>query len=276
MEALAFFVLEQDNIRDGLIESDLLIWMEEISDKLPDEFELQVEIIFFIHNCLIKRNWPLMTKLMPGIRTLSKVFIKLSSLFPFEQSLPDHPWREEAATQCLSLILTSFEHVHNHNQDLFEQLALKYAYHSALVDLTNYAKDLKLVGWSLGIISDLCSARKLQVRRFLELDILKTIKSHLLNQAFIQDSSSSLTDKDNKWIEQIHTEACIALSNIACDKTPGITNLLIESNIYPEAVFPLYFSDSTSFMMKHELAFCVCNSLLHCTFGEAYRLLSSG
>ena len=27
--------------------------------------------------------------------------------------------------------------------------------------------------------------------------------------------------------------------------------------------------------MKHELAFCVCNSILHCKFEDAYRLMSS-
>ena len=76
--------------------------------------------------------------------------------------------------------------------------------------------------------------------------------------------------------ERIHTEACLALSNIACDKTSGVTDQLIETNIFKEAVLPLYFNENISYIMKHELAFCVCNSILYCTFEQAYKLISTG
>ena len=263
-----------DRIRDGLIDNGLLEWMQEISDKLPNETELQIEIIYFIHNCLKKRNWPLMRKVMPGICTLSKTLVRLCDLFPFEQSHPDDPWREDKATHCIIMILSSFESVIQHNHDLFEQLAIKFKYHKALLNLTNYAKDLKLACWSMGIIAALCGAKRQQVKLFLELNVLTTIKSHLLNHAINQESNTKSENKDQ--IERIHTEACIALSNIACDKSSGVTAQLISSNIFPDAVFPLYFDKKTSFMNKHELAFCVCNSLLNCSFEQAYTLLSSG
>ena len=116
-------------IRDGLIENGLLDWMDEIVEKLPDEVELQEEIIYFIHNCLIKRSWPLISKVMPGIFTLCTVFLKLSDLFPFEQSKPEDVWKEEKVSMCLVLILNSFCSVIGHNQNLFRQMAIRFHFH---------------------------------------------------------------------------------------------------------------------------------------------------
>ena len=177
----------------------------------------------------------------------------------------------------MHLILNSFESVIRHNHDLFEQLALKHNYHEALLKIANYAKDLKLIKSSMSIIAALCGARRQQVGRFLKLKLLTTIKAHLQNTVFVHDSTSSVSSEDKEMIEEIHTESLIALSNIACDdKVQGIVDLLIASSIFSDAVFPLYFNENTSFRMKHELAFCVCNSLLKCSFEEACRLMSSG
>ena len=46
------------------------------------------------------------------------------------------------------------------------------------------------------------------------------------------------------WVE-LQAEACIALSNIACDKAYGVLDQLIESQIYPDIIFPLYRNPTT-------------------------------
>ena len=160
VKALAQYIARDEKLRDSIIENSLLHWMEESSEKLPDEVELQEEITYFIYALLSQRHWPLMSKVMPGIHTLSKIFLRLSKMFPFEQSKPDDVWKEVKASECLILILLAFENVVKHNHDLFEQLALMNGYHNALMNLVNYGKDLAMVTEAMGIISALCGAKR--------------------------------------------------------------------------------------------------------------------
>ena len=66
--------------------------------------------------------------------------------------------------------------------------------------------------------------------------------------------------------EGLYSVTLMALSNIACDKTPGVTMQLIESKIFQEAIHPLYIDTLTDLRIKHELAYCICNSLKNCDF----------
>ena len=64
-------------------------------------------------------------------------------------------------------------------------MAIKESIHEPLIHLARYAKDTKTVFRSMSIISGLCSAKKLQVRRFMDLKVLEVIKQQLLNQLVV-------------------------------------------------------------------------------------------
>ena len=82
-----------------------------------------------------------------------------------------------------------------------------------------YAKNLDTMQKAMSIISGLCAARKVQVRRFIDLDILTIIKIQLQNQIIMQRCCDFM---ESNVILGIYTETCVALSNIACDRTPGV------------------------------------------------------
>ena len=203
--------------------------MEEISTNLRDEVELQLAIVQFISQCLKKRNWPLIKKLMPAIQTLFSVFKGVASFYPFEQSLEPQIWSEKSSAKCLSNVLTGFELIYERNRSLFESLAVLESIHEPLTHLMRYAKNLDTMQKAMSIISGLCAARKVQVRRFIDLDILTIIKIQLQNQIIMQRCCDFM---ESNVILGIFTETCVALSNIACDRTPGVIDQLILSQVY--------------------------------------------
>ena len=79
--------------------------------------------------------------------------------FPFAQSKPGDVWKETKTSDCLILILHAFESVIKHNHNLFEQLAIMNSYHSALMNLVNYGKDLAMVAQAMSVIAALCGAK---------------------------------------------------------------------------------------------------------------------
>ena len=125
IRALTFFVDKHEKVRDDLVERGLLVWMEEISSNLKGEVSLQIAIVQFIFQCLKKKNWPLMTKCMPAIRSLFTVFNSVVSLYPFEQSQEPQQWSEKYASRCLFFVLLGFELIYDRNRTLFEMMAIQ-------------------------------------------------------------------------------------------------------------------------------------------------------
>ena len=53
IQALANFITDQAKIREKLFDQQIQDRLAEMYDKLSAEAELQSEIVFFMHNCLV-------------------------------------------------------------------------------------------------------------------------------------------------------------------------------------------------------------------------------
>lgn len=85
--ALGNFVVDSQASRDLVLNEGVLACLSKVFERMKFEADLRHEIIFFIHNCFVRsyegkevKPLPSLTKVIPGLRTLSSVLRMLSDI----------------------------------------------------------------------------------------------------------------------------------------------------------------------------------------------------
>ena len=111
LAALSNFATDP-RIRDKIIEGGLLIRVSDLFEIYADVETIQLDLIFFVRNCL--RTEPSigqitlnrLPQILPAIRALTNSLKSLTNQLPFEYNSQSN-WKEEQVVEGLAMILDS-------------------------------------------------------------------------------------------------------------------------------------------------------------------------
>lgn len=90
------------------------------------------------------------------------------------------------------------------------------------------------------------------------------LEQGLCQQIFaLAHQSQQKNDKDSNYLL---IDSIFLLSNIVADKNPLVLKNLLDSQIYPQVIVPLFKWSHCSDRLRIELAYCIGNVVLHAKF----------